>query len=207
VTGEHKNNRLILGSGSIYRAEMLHNAGVEFSVIRPDIDERAVEQPLLEAGLDSAAIAEILARTKAETLSQKHPGAYVIGSDQTLALDGEMLHKPTTMEEARRRLLKLSGQTHHLHSAVCLARDGQTLWSHVETASIRFRDLTPQFIGRHLAAAGEIALTSVGAYQIEGLGIQLVESVEGDFFSIRGMPLIALLDELRKRKLLEDSGI
>jgi len=198
-----KDARLILASKSPFRATLLKNAGLEFRAEAASIDERSVETPLLEAGLPPGDIAEVLALAKAEDISSKHPGGLIIGSDQTLSFEDEMLHKPEDMEAARRRLLAFSGKTHHLNSAVVLVRDGTLLWSHVETSSITFRTLTPQFIGRHLANVGEMALSSVGAYQIEGEGVQLFEKVEGDFFSIMGLPLLPLLKELRSLGVLE----
>ncbi len=121
----------------------------------------------------------------------------MIGSDQTLSLEGEILHKPADMEAARRRLLQLSGKTHLLHSAVVIAKDGETLWRDVGVARMTMRPLDPAFVGRHLARVGDKALTSVGAYQVEGEGIQLFQEIDGDFFTIVGLPLLALLAALR----------
>lgn len=194
---------LILASGSRYRAQMLRNAGIEFAVEPAQLDERAVEQPLVDSGADAADIAVVLAQAKADEVSGRFSSVVVIGSDQTLELAGELLHKPADMEEARRRLLALSGRTHQLHTAICLIRDGEVLWSHLETSHIRFRQLDPGFIGRHLARVGDKALTSVGAYQVEGEGAQLIESIEGDFFSIIGLPLLPLIGQLRSLGLLD----
>ena len=194
---------LILASASPFRAIMLQNAGIEFEAVAARIDERAVEQPLLEADLPPGDIAEVLAIAKAEEVSARKTGALVIGSDQVLSLGGEILHKVEDMEGARRRLLQLSGKTHHLDSAIALVRDGEVLWSHVERAAITMRNLSPEFVGRHLAEAGETVLSSVGAYQIEGVGVQLFEKIEGDFFTIMGLPLLALLGELRRQNILE----
>lgn len=196
-------NNLILASKSPYRAQLLKNVGLTFASQPADIDERAVETPLLESGLDAGDVAEILAQTKATEVSLKHPDTYVIGCDQTLSLEGELLHKPADMAEARDRLLKMSGKTHQLNSAVVLVRNQEVLWSHVEVAKMKMRQLDPGFIGRHLASVGEIALTSVGAYQIEGEGLQLFEQITGDFFTIMGLPLLPLLSELRDRKLID----
>lgn len=195
--------KLILASKSPYRAEMLKNAGLKIDCIGAKIDERFIEAPLREAEMPPNDIAEVLAMAKAEDVSSKNLGHLVIGSDQVLSFEGEMLHKPEDMEAARRRLLALSGKTHQLHSAVTLFQDGQSVWSHVETTVIHFRNLSPSFVGRHLASVGEKALTSVGAYQIEGEGIQLIEKIEGDFFSIIGLPLLPLLEELRRLKFLD----
>ena len=194
---------LILASGSRYRAEMLERAGVEALQQPSTLDERAIEAPLAEADVLPEDRAEILAEAKALDVSERNPGAWVIGCDQILSLDGAVLHKPATMDEARRRLLALSGRTHYLHSAVVLARDGMTDWRHVTPCAMTMRELTPGFVGRHLAEVGKAALTSVGAYQIEGRGAQLFESIEADLFSIVGLPLLPLLDALRAREVID----
>lgn len=194
---------LVLASQSPFRARILADAGIGFTAIPAEIDERAVEQPMLDTESGPADIALVLAMAKASDVSQRNSGAVVIGADQTMSLDDKLLHKPRSMEEARRRLLQLAGKTHQLHSAVCLAQNEDIVWSHCETCHITFRPFDPGFVGRHLAHVGEIALSSVGAYQIEGRGIQLVEKIEGDFFSIIGLPLIPLLHQLRERKLID----
>lgn len=189
---------LVLGSGSPYRRQLLENAGLEIEIVRPAIDERAVEQAVEGSGLTPAELAELLAVAKGEGVSGRSPGRLVIASDQVMELDGRVFHKPADMEQARRHLLALSGRTHELHSAIALARDGEVLWRHVATARLAMRALDPAFVGRHLARVGEKALTSVGAYQIEGEGIQLFEAIEGDFFTIMGLPLLPLLAKLRE---------
>jgi septum formation protein len=189
--------RIILASGSPFRKQLLDNAGVTVDVVRPEIDERAVEAPLKETGATPEDVALVLAEAKAVSVSEQHPAALVIGSDQTLSLDDRIFHKPADMETARRHLLALSGETHQLNSAVVIARDGEALWRHVEIARLSMRDLDPEFIGRHLARVGEKALTSVGAYQIEGQGVQLFDRIEGDYFTIVGLPLLPLLKALR----------
>lgn len=189
---------IILASGSPFRKKMLEDAGISFEVARPEIDERAVESAVEGSGLTPGDLASILAEAKALDVSQRAPGQYVIGTDQTLSLGDEVLHKPKDMEEARRRLLALSGKTHQLNSAVVIVRDGDVVWRHVSVAHLTMRELDPGFIGRHLSSVGEIALSSVGAYQIEGKGIQLFERVDGDHFTIVGMPLIPLLAKLRE---------
>lgn len=194
---------IILASKSKHRQELLKNAGVSFSTQSADIDEREVEIPLIKAGLGGEDVAEVLAIAKATEVSKSNVDAYVIGCDQTLSLEGELLHKVKDMEEAQRRLLLLSGKKHQLNSAVTLIRNGEVLWSHVEIATITIRKLDPGFIGRHLSDAGEKVLSSVGAYQIEGLGVQLFEKIEGDYFSIIGLPVLPLLAQLRKLELVE----
>lgn len=196
-------NEIILASKSVYRQQLLTNAGVKFNAVSADIDEREIEAPLIEAGLGGADVAEVLAIAKAENVSSSNLDAYVIGSDQTLSLEGELFHKPDNLEAAQKRLLTLSGKTHDLNSSIAIVRNGETLWTYVEVAHITFRNLDPGFIGRHTAQAGDKLLTSVGAYQIEGLGVQLFEKVEGDFFSIMGLPILPLLKKLREFKLVD----
>ncbi|SFI74132.1 MULTISPECIES: Maf-like protein [unclassified Phyllobacterium] len=194
---------IILASKSPFRATLLKNAGISFTAQAANIDERAVEAPLYDTGATPEDVALVLAEAKALDVSERNPGALVIGSDQTLSLGDEVLHKPADMDAARRQLLKLSGQTHHLNSAVVLARDGETLWRHVSVARMTVRDLDPGFIGRYLSRAGEIALQSVGAYQIEGEGVQLFEKIDGDYFTIVGLPLLPLLVELRREGAID----
>lgn len=190
--------RIILASASPFRLAMLRNAGIETEANPSRIDERAVEEAIGDAAISPENLAWILAEAKAEEVSERFPGALVIGSDQTLSLGDEVLHKASDMEEARRRLLKLSGKTHHLNSAVVLARDGKALWGHVSVARMTMRKLDPGFVGRYLSRVGDQVLRSVGVYQIEGEGIQLFDAIEGDHFTIVGMPLLELIAELRR---------
>ena len=188
---------IILASSSPFRRELLARAGVEADAIPSTIDERAVEDAI---GNDVAPddMALVLAEAKATDVSERHPDAWVIGSDQTLSLGEEVLHKSPDMEDARRKLLKLSGKTHQLNTAVVLARGGVTVWRHVSIAHMTMRPLEPAFIGRYLSRAGEQVLRSVGAYQIEGVGAQLFDRIDGDHFTIVGLPLLPLLSELRR---------
>jgi septum formation protein len=188
---------IVLASASPHRLDMLRSAGMAVTAQKSDVDERVIDATLEDSGVTPSDVAGILAEAKAIAVSEQRPRALVIGCDQTLSLEGEILHKPADMEEARRRLLKLSGKTHELHSGVVLVRDGQTLWRHVGQARMTMRHLEPGFIGRHLASVGDKVLSSVGAYQIEGEGIQLFERIEGDHFTIVGLPLLPLLAKLR----------
>ncbi|MFA6154933.1 Maf-like protein [Mesorhizobium sp.] len=189
--------KIILASGSRFRKAMLVNAGVDVEAVPADVDERALEAPLQHSGVSPEDVALVLAEAKATDVSERRPGALVLGCDQTLSLGDEMFHKPADMEGARRHLLALSGRTHQLNSAAVLVRDGNVLWRHVGIASMTMRKLEPAFIGRHLARVGAKALSSVGAYQIEGEGLQLFDRIEGDHFTIVGLPLLPLLAELR----------
>jgi septum formation protein len=194
---------LVLASASPSRRAVLLNAGLSFEIVPAKIDERAAEKPLVDAGARSDDIAATLAMAKAANVSEIRPDDLVIGADTVIDLDGERLNKPADMEAARRQLLKLSGRTHLLHSAVACARGGEVAWHEVETAALTMRKLTPAFIGRYLAAVGEEITKSVGCYQLEGRGVQLFEKVEGDFFAILGLPLLPLLAFLRSEGAIE----
>ncbi len=189
---------LILASSSPFRRALLENAGLSFEAHAARIDERAIEAPLEQSGATPDAVALHLARAKAVEVSERYPGALVIGSDQTMSLGSRVYHKPPTMEAAAAHLLSLSGQTHRLNSAVAFARDGAIAWDHIAHADMAVRTLTPDFVARHLARVGTRALQSVGAYQLEGEGIQLFEKIDGDYFTIIGLPLLAVLKELRR---------
>ena len=190
--------KIILASGSPFRKALLVDAGLDVEAVPADVDERALEAPLQDSGVSPEDVASVLAEAKATEVSERRPGALVLGCDQTLSLDDAIFHKPADMEGARHHLLALSGRTHQLNSAAVLVRDGRVLWRHVGVASLTMRKLDPAFIGRHLARVGAKALQSVGAYQVEGEGIQLFEKIEGDYFTIVGLPLLPLLAELRR---------
>lgn len=190
--------KMILASASAGRRRILTDAGLDVETVAPGLDERALEAPLDEGNVTPEDRAQILAEAKAAAVSEMHPDALVIGADQILSLGDEILHKPADMEEARRRLLALSGKTHQLSSAVVLASRSAAIWRHVGVAHLTMRKLDPGFVGRHLSAVGDAALSSVGAYQVEGPGIQLFEKIEGDHFTIIGLPLLPLLSRLRE---------
>ena len=193
---------LILASGSSARAQMLEAAGIPFEIDKPTLDERAVEAPLRAAGADGAQIAAALAQAKALEVSARRPGRYVLGGDQTLQVDSDLLAKPEGRAGARDHLRLLSGRSHQLHAAAALARDGQILLAMTDTATLSMRVLSEDFIATYLDAAGEAVLGSVGAYQIEGLGVHLFERIEGQHPVIMGLPLQPLIDALRKHHLL-----
>lgn len=188
---------IVLASASAHRKAMLENAGLQFAVEKPRIDERAAEAALADSGATPGDLALVLATAKATDVSERHRDTLIIGSDQTLSLEGEILHKARDMEEARRKLLRLAGRTHRLDTAAVLVRNGETAWSHVSTVTMTMRALSPQQVGRYLAEVGDAALSSVGAYQVEGPGIRLFEAIDGDYFSIIGLPLLPLLKALR----------
>lgn len=195
--------KLILASKSRSRIMLMTNAGLNFEAVPADIDERAVEEPLLKSGLGPEDIAAVLAEAKALDVSEHHPQALVIGSDQTLGLDDERFNKPETIEDARRQLLKMRGRIHTLNSAIACAIGGETIWRHLSVAHLTMRDFSPEFAGRYIAEVGDDVLTSVGAYRLEGPGIQLFDKIDGDYFTILGLPLLPLLGFLRDQGAID----
>lgn len=191
---------LILASGSRARRQMLEAAGLTFRVVPADVDEEAHRQTMAEFDVNGGPkrVAQVLARVKAEEVSRRFPQALVIGGDQVLALGREVLAKPADLAAARAVLERLSGRTHHLHSAVSLARGGAQVWSHIDTAALTMRAMSPAFLDDYVRRAGDRICASVGAYELEGLGVQLFERIEGDYFTILGLPLLPLLAQLRR---------
>lgn len=190
-------HKLILASKSAARRMLLSNAGLQFEALSADIDERSIEAGLEASNADPNQVALVLAVEKAKALSRLHPEAYVIGCDQTMSLGSRVYHKPGTMDEAFTHLQSLSEARHQLNSAVALVKNGEPMWEHISSAHMYVRKLSDDFIRSHLARVGEKALTSVGAYQLEGEGIQLFEKIDGDYFTILGLPLLPLLSKLR----------
>ena len=189
---------LVLASASPFRRALLANAGLAFEARAAQVDERALERPLEESGASPVDVALTLAEAKARDVARHFPEALVIGSDQTMSLGPRVYHKPKDMAEAAAHLLSLSGKTHSLNSAVVLMSNGEVVWRHVSTAQMTVRPLSPAFVERHLQRVGERALQSVGAYQLEGEGIQLFDRIEGDYFTILGLPMLPLLAKLRE---------
>jgi septum formation protein len=187
---------LVLASRSTPRRAMLEAAGVPIEVSIPDLDERAVEAMVWPRGPADAAM--LLAGEKAKAVARHMPGRLVVGADQTLALGERRFDKPRDRAAARDQLAALAGRTHYLHSAVALARDGEILFDGIDTASLTMRALSGSFLDRYMDAAGSAVLDSVGAYQLERLGIHLFERIDGDHFTILGLPLLKLLEFLRR---------
>lgn len=194
---------LVLASTSPFRRRMLEAAGLSFEVLSPGVDEAALKGELSSVRAGPGAISEALARAKADAGSRKMPRALVIGADQVLALGNELFDKPADVNIAREQLLRLRGQAHQLHTAAALSLDGRVVWSHVEPATLVMRRFSDKFLEGYLAEMGSRLCQMVGGYEIEGRGIQLLERVDGDYFTVIGLPLLALLAELRNRGVLE----
>lgn len=188
---------LILASGSSTRRDMLAAAGIPVEVLKPEIDERAVERPLTEQGVPADQVAAALACAKALAVSHTRPGRLVLAADQTLTCDGVAFHKPADSFAAAEQIMALADRTHELHSAFVLARDGAPIAEGRETARMTMRALDTDFVGRYVELVGPAALSSVGGYQLEGLGAHLFDNVEGNHFTILGLPLLAVLAALR----------
>lgn len=194
---------IVLASKSAARTSVLSAAGVPFETAVAGVDERAVKAGLLAEGHGPRDVADALAELKAVKISRSRPGDLVIGADQTLDLDGALYDKVETMAEARERLQLLRGKTHKLHSAVVVARDGQAIWREVPGARLTMRNVSDAFIDGYLASRGDDILGSVGCYQLENEGVQLFSRIEGDYFTILGLPLMGLFDFLRLHGALE----
>lgn len=188
---------LILASQSLTRKTLLEQAGLLFSTEPAALDERALETEAIEGGADARDVALLLAQKKALAVSANHPGAIVIGADQTLALGTELLHKSSDRAEAAAQLDHLRGKAHRLHAAVTLARDGVVIWSDIQTAELVMREFSDVERDDVLDREGHAILSSVGGYRLEGPSIRLFETVTGDYFTILGLPLLPLLAALR----------
>ncbi|MGQ9366293.1 Maf family protein [Azospirillum sp. ST 5-10] len=195
---------LVLASASAARAAMLAQAGVPVVRDPADVDEAPVKRSCRDAGVGVQAAAEALAELKARHVARRHPGALVLGADQMLECDGVWLDKPGDREQARAQLRTLRGRTHRLISAAVVVRDGRRLWHRVDGARLTMRPFSDRFLEEYLDAAGDAVLGSVGAYQLEGLGAQLFDRVEGDFFTILGLPLLPVLEFARTQGILTE---
>ena len=191
---------LILASQSSARKMLLANAGLEFRAVTADIDERGI-QGASELS-NPREIALLLAREKAKAVCARYPGSYVIGADQTLALGNRLFNKPAGRPQALAQLSELAGNSHELNSAVAVAHDGKIVFEDVSIARMTMREMTEGELSAYLDVAGDAVTTSVGAYQLEGLGIHLFERIEGDHFTILGLPLLPLLAFLRSERLV-----
>lgn len=196
-------SELILASASASRQMLMRNAGLTFSSIPAQIDERAIDTKLEQEGVAPEVIALELAKAKAIAVSLLHPEAFVIGSDQTMSLGDRIYHKAKDMAQAHANVLSLSGKTHRLNCGVALAKNGTVIWDTVSIAKMTVRELSADYVSRYLERSGSQVLSSVGAYQLEGEGIQLFSSIEGDYFTILGLPLLPLLAQLRELRVID----
>ena len=199
-----RNRSIILASASPVRRQLLERAGLVFDVEVSSVDEGVVREALADetSGVEPGDLAEVLARAKAEDVARMVDADIVIGADQVLSMDGVSYAKAESIAEARRQLLAFKGRAHQLHSAVAIVNEGTFTWAHVEDVTVHMRDYSSAFVGKYLAAAGEEVLQSVGCYQLEGLGVQLIDAIDGDYFSVLGLPLFAMLGELRRQGVI-----
>lgn len=193
-------SHFVLASGSAIRRQVLEGAAVDFTVDKSDVDEDVLKRA--NTALPPSKMALLLARAKAANVSERRAGDLVLGADQTMELDGELLDKLPQAELARSRLLAMRGKPHFLHSGLSLYRDGREVWSHQQTSTLHVRNFSDGFLDNYLQHAGFALTASVGAYAYEGLGAQLFERVEGDYYAILGLPLLPLLQALRDDGML-----
>ncbi len=193
---------IILASSSCVRAALLKGAGVEFTVEAPAMDEDEIKRAMAADGADAVLVAESLATAKATRISVRHHDALVIGADQMLDCEGVWHDKPQSRDQARAQLLALRGRRHQLISAVSVVRDGGCIWHHTAKAEMTMRDFSDAFLDDYLNRAGPDILGSVGAYRLEGLGVQLFSAISGDYFTVLGLPMLPLLDVLRSHRVV-----
>lgn len=195
---------IILASASEARATLLRNAGVEIAIDPGRIDEDAVKAAMLAEEAPPRDIADKLAELKSLRTGGRHPGHLVLGADQVLVSKGQMFDKPRDLAEARAHLEQLRGTTHQLLSAAVITQDAEPVWRHIGQARLTMRPVSDRFLDEYLEALGDLALTSVGCYHLEGLGAQLFARVEGDYFTVLGLPLLEVLGFLRARGVLTE---
>ena len=190
--------RVILASGSQSRADILKSAGISVEIHPSSITESVIKEAFSRQGKSVGEAAMALAVAKAQSISQKYPGAYVIGADSLMECEGTWFDKAQSIAEAISHLQRLSGRSHTLETAVCVVKDGQVTWSHLASSKLTMRFFSEDFLDRYVSCLGEKLLQCVGCYHIEGLGIHLFEEIHGDIFAIMGLPLLPLLTYFRR---------
>ena len=191
-------DKLILASASKSRRDLLINAGLDVDIIPSHVDENILKAE----NLNVEKTALLLAEEKAKAVSKDYPDQFVIGADQMMQCQGMRFDKPVSMAQAYEHLSFLKGKTHHLISAVCVVKAGQTVWSYLDQADLEMRDFSPDFLENYLKIIGDDVKTTVGGYRLEETGIQLFKSIKGDYFTILGLPLVPLLDFLRSQDVI-----
>ncbi len=194
----------ILASGSVIRAEMLRNAGVPLETVVARVDEEAIKLAMLSEGAPARDIADALGEMKARRVATKYPEALVLGADQVLVCEGKMFDKPDSIDAAREQLQALRGKTHELLSAAVIIEDGAPIWRHIGRAQLMMRPFSDEFLENYLQAHAEDLFTTVGAYKLEVEGSQFFTRVQGDYFSVLGLPLLEILGFLRTRGICEE---
>ncbi|MCW8836180.1 MAG: Maf family nucleotide pyrophosphatase [Rhodospirillales bacterium] len=198
-----KNATLVLASASSARARLLTEAGLIFSQAPAHVDESAIKDEMAARGTPPEDVAMALSEKKALKTGAEHPGTVVIGADQMLECGGRLYDKPMNRDDARRQLRALRGNTHRLISAVCIVQEETVLWRHVDHARMTMRNFSDGFLEQYLERAGQAVLGSVGVYHLEGLGMQLFEKVDGDYFTVLGLPMLPLLGYLREKGVID----
>ena len=194
---------VILASSSQIRLQILKNAGIDVVAQPANVDEVMVKQALQAEEAPAIETATVLAEMKAVKISTAYPDQLVIGADQILDLNGTWFDKPADLAAARQNLLELRGKSHRLATACVVAKGGQRIWHYAETPQLTMRDFSEDFLEHYVQTAGDRLLTSVGAYQLESAGVQLFRQVDGNYFSILGLPLLPLMDFLRTHKVIQ----
>ncbi|MFN4056601.1 MAG: Maf family protein [Roseinatronobacter sp.] len=194
---------VILASSSAIRAQLLRSAGLCIDCVNPRVDEAAIRDALLAEGATPRDIADALAESKARKVAAKHPAAWVLGCDQVLAIGGACLEKPTTRDAARSQLLELKGKTHQLLSAAVLYHQNAPVWRHVGVARLTMRDFSEAYLKAYIDRNWPAIASSVGAYQLEGEGVRLFSQIQGDYFTVLGLPMLELLNFLTSRGVIE----